>query len=64
MTQKKVSTEAILNKLAEYATPSDEMTIESRVQSIPYDLTLKPIIAIGIYLQEAFNLYYYTCCME
>jgi hypothetical protein len=46
-------------KLAVYAVPSDAVTINNRVDSIPHDLILKPNISIGIYLQEAFNLYYY-----
>lgn len=52
--------EAILKKLAEYAIPSDDGTIENRVDSIPDDLILKPTMSIGIYLQEAYNLYYYA----
>jgi hypothetical protein len=53
-------TVTILQKLAKYAVPSEEESIECRVKSIPHDIILKPNIAIGIYLQEAYNLYYYA----
>ena len=50
----------ILLKLAKYALPVGDETIESRVESINHDLILKPNVAIGVYLQEAYNLYYYA----
>jgi hypothetical protein len=54
------NTVTILQKLAKYAVPSVEETIEFSVKSIPHDIILKPNIAIGIYLQEAYNLYFYA----
>jgi hypothetical protein len=42
----------------EYAQPSLDTPLETRIRSI--ENALKPNIAIGIYLQEAFNLYIYA----
>ena len=57
MKSKKVT---ILKKLAEYAVPSAEISIETRVNSIPSNVAFKPNIAVGIFLQEAFNIFTYA----
>ena len=51
---------AVLLKLEKYALPVGDETIESRAESIPYDLIINPNISVGIYLQEAFNLNFYA----
>jgi hypothetical protein len=52
--------EALLAKLAEFATPSLEIPVEKRALSIPLDAIIEPNISMGIFLQEAFNIYMYA----
>lgn len=55
---RKEKNEAIILKLKEYAQPSTDTPLETRISSIKN--ALKPNIAMGIYLQEAFNIYIYA----
>jgi hypothetical protein len=57
MTRKEMG-KAIILKLKEYALPSTDTPLETRIRSI--ENALNPNIAIGIYLQEAFNIYIYA----
>lgn len=54
------NTEALLAKLSDFATPSLEIPVEKRALSIPHDSIIEPNISMGIFLQEAFNIYMYA----
>ena len=60
MTIRKNNT-SILTELVEFASPSGDISVAERVRSIPSDKIIAPNISMGIFLQEAYNIYLYAC---